>query len=58
LAGFCVAGISVLNSQPKVQQGSAIADDGLALAAVLFLICTYLIFWALRASEASRLFKI
>lgn len=55
LAGFCVAGIGLLNAQPKTQPFAGFGDDILALAAVLFLVCTYLTFWALRTSRDERL---
>lgn len=55
LAGFCVAGIGLLNTQVKAEQFSSIGDDLLAFAAVLFLFSTYLSFWALRTSVESRL---
>ncbi len=55
LAGFCVAGIGVLSTQPKVTSYVGIGDDLLVLAAVLFLLSTYLSFWALRTTKESRL---
>jgi hypothetical protein len=55
LAGFCVAGIGLLNVNPKAQSYSCPGDDILGLASVLFLICTYLAFWALRTGKESRM---
>lgn len=55
LAGFCVAGIGLLNAQPKAVRFQGLGDDLLALAAVCFLGCTYLTFWALRTGRESRL---
>ncbi len=55
LAGFCVAGIGMLSAQPKVGRYAGIADDLLVLAAVCFLLCTYLSVWALRTINERRL---
>ncbi|WP_239237176.1 hypothetical protein [Candidatus Nitrotoga sp. BS] len=55
LAGFCVAGIGLLNAQAKAQRFSGLGDDLLAVAAVLFLLCTYMSFWALRTEHQARL---
>ena len=58
LAGFCVAGISLLNAQSKGTQFVGLGDDILAFAAVLFLVCTYLTFWALRINKETRLARL
>ncbi|UJP06213.1 MAG: hypothetical protein LZF61_04345 [Nitrosomonas sp.] len=58
LAGFCVAGIGLLHNQFKAQKFESIGDDFLALAAVIFLLCTYLAFWALRTRQKRRLFLL
>lgn len=55
LAGFCVAGIGMLSAQPKAGKYAGLADDLLALAAVSFLLCTYLSVWALKTSKEARL---
>jgi hypothetical protein len=55
LAGFCVAGIGLLNANPKALVYSGPGDDILGMASVLFLICTYLAFWALRTGKESRM---
>lgn len=55
LAGFCVAGIGLLNAHFKAQPYMGLGDDILAFSAVLFLLCTYLTFWALRTEEKARL---
>lgn len=54
LAGLCVAGISVLNANGKAPF-IGLADDILAFAGMLFLFCTYLIFWALKQDSEKRL---
>ena len=58
LAGFCVAGISLLNAQAKGGKFEGLADDLLAVAAVLFLLSTYFTFWALRTTRENRLFLL
>ncbi|MBX3615969.1 hypothetical protein [Nitrosomonas sp.] len=58
LAGFCVAGIGLLHSQSKAHEFESFGDDILALAAVFFLLCTYLSFWALRTQHKRRLFTL
>ena len=42
----------------KDQSYIGLGDDILAVAAVLFLVCTYLTFWALRTSNDERLFAL
>lgn len=54
LAGFCVAGIGLLNAKGLSNQYSGLGDDGLAVSAVCFLFCTYLCFWALRTRFPKR----
>jgi len=54
LAGFCVAGIALLNTHAKDRSLSTLGDDILALAALLFLLCAYLTFWALRTGRETR----
>lgn len=54
LAGLCVAGISILNSKNNTPF-TGLGDDILAFAGLLFLFCTYLIFWALRQDDDHRL---
>jgi nitrate reductase gamma subunit len=54
LAGFCVAGIALLNTHAKDFSLSSLGDDFLACATPLFLLCAYLTFWALRTSKEAR----
>jgi hypothetical protein len=58
LAGFCVAGIGLLDANPKAIAYCGLGDDILGLAAVLFLNCTYLSFWALRTRIEARMFTL
>jgi hypothetical protein len=48
LAGLCITGVALFHTIGKSSLPETIADDTLALSALLFLICTYLIFFALR----------
>jgi hypothetical protein len=48
LAGFCITGVTLFNTVGKGSIPETIADDVLAIAALIFLLCTYTIFIALR----------
>jgi hypothetical protein len=53
LAGLCITGVALFHSIGRGTVPGTLADDMLAIAALLFLLSTYLIFFALRvASEA------
>ncbi|MDD2609405.1 MAG: hypothetical protein PHX60_06860 [Giesbergeria sp.] len=59
LAGLCITVVAVMNSISKNDQAITIIDDIFALCAAGFLLCTYLIFWALRSkSDRTRLMLI
>lgn len=47
LAGLCITAVSLMR-QPSQPLFNSIADDIMAISALLFLLCTYLIFFALR----------
>jgi hypothetical protein len=51
LAGFCIAGLSLLQVLATSAHISSIADDALGVCSLLFLIDIYLIFWALRSGK-------
>jgi hypothetical protein len=53
LAGLCVTGVALFRSNEKSSAAETIADDALAITALLFLICTYVIFFALRTKRPS-----
>lgn len=55
LAGFCVAGIGLLHAHSKSEAYEGLGDDILGFTAVIFLACTFLAFWALRADTETRL---
>lgn len=48
LAGLCVTVVAFENNFEKSRSEVSIVDDMFALCAAAFLICIYLIFWALR----------
>lgn len=51
LAGLCITGVTVFHSPEKKSLTTSIVDDTLAFAALLFLVCTYLIFIGLRSKK-------
>ena len=57
LAGLCITVVAVMHTIGRDASTTTIIDDLFALCALLFLTCTYLIFWALRMrrSNAVRL---
>jgi hypothetical protein len=48
LAGLCVTVLAVMNTLGKTTRVASVVDDLFAVCALLFLICIYLIFSALR----------
>jgi len=54
LAGLCITVVAVMNTFDKSRANVTVVDDMLAVCAAAFLVCIYLIFWALR-SPASPL---
>ena len=48
LAGFCIASITLFRLNDRLARVETLADDLLAICALLFLLATYLSFWALR----------
>jgi len=53
LAGLCITVVALMNTFGKAHAEVSIVDDMLAMCAAAFLLCVYLIFWALRAHETS-----
>jgi hypothetical protein len=51
LAGLSITGIALFHTIGKASIPSTVADDALALSALLFLVCTYSIFFALRTRD-------
>ena len=54
LAGLCITGVTLFRTVGQATTPGTIADDFLAGAALLFLLCTYIIFIALRSQNTSR----
>ena len=51
LAGLCIAGVALFHTLGRPSLPETIADDTLAISALLFLMCTYTIFFALRTKR-------
>ena len=51
MAGLCITGVTLFYTVSKVPASATIVDDMLAISALLFLICTYTVFWALRTRK-------
>lgn len=52
LAGLCITGVALFRTMGNVSL--TIADDMLTISALLFLICTYAIFFALRGKSTAQ----
>ena len=48
LAGLCITGVTLFHTIGRATLPGTLADDMLAVSALLFLLCTYAIFFALR----------
>lgn len=48
LAGLCITGVTLFHTTGRTSLPETLADDVLAVSALLFLLCTYAIFIALR----------
>ena len=53
LAGLCVTVVALMSTFDKSQIAVSFVDDLFALCATAFLLCTYVIFWALRSSKGA-----
>ena len=51
LAGLSITSVALLHTVGHVKPTATIADDMLVLSALLFLLCTYAIFFALRTRQ-------
>lgn len=54
LAGLSVGAITLFRFSERAQRLASYADDVLVVCASLFLLSTYLVFWALRSRDAWR----
>jgi hypothetical protein len=53
LAGLCITVVALMNTFDKTRAGVSAIDDVFAFCGAGFLLCTYLIFWALRSDRPS-----
>ena len=53
LAGLCITVVALMNTFDKTRAYISMVDDILAVCAATFLLCMYLIFWALRSHKPS-----
>ena len=54
LAGLCITIVALMNTFDKKHASVSIIDDMFGACAAVFLLCTYLIFWALRSRSPAR----
>jgi hypothetical protein len=54
LAGLCIAALGFLEATDRPALAGSSADEVIAIDAVLFVSCVYLILWALRTSSPRR----
>ena len=52
LAGLCITVVALMNTLNRAASSVSVVDDVLAVSAGAFLLCVYLIFWALKAPSA------
>ncbi len=59
LAGLCITGVTLFHTIGRSSVPETLADDVLAASALMFLVCTYVIFFALRIerSKVARLLE-
>jgi len=55
LAGLCITAVALMNNLGKHVLNATIVDDMFAICALFFLVCVYLIFFALRSSARPHL---
>jgi len=53
LSGLCITGVTLFHTLGRATLPETFADDLLAISALLFLLCTYVIFIALRTRRES-----
>jgi hypothetical protein len=53
LAGLCITGVALFYTVDSPAMARTLADDALAISALLFLVCTYTIFYALRTKRGA-----
>lgn len=61
MAGLSITGVALLHTAGKAAAPTTIVDDVFVLCSLLFLLCIYVIFWALRSRKpalAARLAEL
>ena len=53
LAGLCITGVALFHTRGLSTLPETVADDALAVSSLLFLVCTYTIFVALKTRRSS-----
>jgi len=51
LAGLSITGVTLFHTLGRASLPETVADDVLAISALMFLVCAYAIFWALRTGS-------
>jgi len=51
LAGLCMTVVALMNTFNQARASVSIVDNIFAVCAAIFLLCTYMIFWALRTRK-------
>ena len=51
MAGLCITGVTLFYTVGSASRAATIADELLAICAVIFLLCAYVIFFALRTRK-------
>lgn len=51
MAGLCITGVTLFYTVGSASRAATIADELLAICAVIFLLCAYVIFFALRTKN-------
>ena len=55
LAGLCITVVALMNTFDKSHASVSIVDDIFGVCAAVFLLCIYLIFWALRSRSVTTI---
>ena len=53
LSGLCITGVALFHTTGRASLQETWADDILAISALMFLLCTYMIFFTLRTKRES-----
>lgn len=53
LSGLCITGVTLFHTMGNASLQETLADDILAISALMFLLCTYMIFFTLRTRQES-----